>query len=75
MTYKITPGQIESMFDQLPVDDRIELVRRLEKKTWAKRLQQCFKRIDARRKKSKVTNKEIWDEVKKARAEFYARHP
>ena len=74
MTYKIA-SQIESMFDQLPVEERLELVRRLEKKTWAKRLQQCFRRIDAKRKKSKMTRKEIWDEVKKARTEFYARRP
>ena len=74
MTYKVTTSQIENMFDQLPIEDRLDLVRRLEKKTWAKRLQQCFNRIDAKRKKSKMTRKEIWDEVKKARAEFYARH-
>ncbi len=76
MTYKIaldfTPAQIEGLVEQLPMKDKIRLVRKLEKQTWASRFQELFDRVDARRKKSGITSKEVWKEVKQARKEFYA---
>ena len=76
MTYKIsmevTPNQLENLIDQMPITDRIRLARRLEKKPWAKKLRGLFARVDARRKKTKITSREIWNEVKQARKEFYA---
>ena len=76
MTYKvsmtITTDQIENMIDQLPARDRIRLVRKLELKTWPQRLNDLFKSVDNRRKKTGVTNKELLAEVKQARKEFYA---
>ena len=76
MTYKVsvnlTADQIEGMIEQLPMKDKIRLVRKLEKNTWAKRLQDVFDQTNARRKKAKLSSKEIWDEVRKARQEFYA---
>ena len=76
MTYKFSKEfsveQIEGLVNQLPMDKKIRLVRKLEKETWAKRLQNIFDKTDVRRKKSRLSSKEIWDEVRQARREFYA---
>ena len=76
MTYKIsmemTADQIEGLVNQLPIEKKIRLVRKLERQTWARRLNNIFTKADARRKKAKLSSKEIWDEVKEARQKFYA---
>lgn len=78
MTYKVsmnvTADQIEGMIGQLPMKDKIRLVRKLEKQTWAKRLNEIFRNVDRRRKKLNISRKEIHEEIEKARQEFYVRN-
>ena len=77
MTYKISmevsANQLETLVEQLPLNDKIRMVRKLERQTWGKRLDNLFKQVTANRKKAKLSSKEIWDEVKQARQEFYDR--
>ena len=79
MTYKIamevSATQLEALVEQLPISDKIRLVRKLERQTWGKRLNNLFKEVAANRRKNKISSKEIWNEVKQARQKFYGRRP
>ncbi len=65
--------EAKNLIEQMPLEDKIRLVRELERETWAKRLDKILKNIDERRKRYKISNKEISQEIEKARREFYAR--
>ena len=53
------PVDVDSVVKQLPMREKIRLVRYLEQKTWASRLDQLFKRIDQRRGYRTISEKEI----------------
>ena len=55
----------------MPLPDKVRLVKELEKETWVKQINEIINNIDRRRKKLKISKKEIFDEVEKARQEFY----
>jgi hypothetical protein len=68
--------QIENMIQQLTAQDRIALIRRLERKAWKERFGALTAKIDKRRKKYPVTQKQINRLVKAAREDRYeARRP
>ena len=55
----------------MPIKDKIRLIRALERETWFKRIDQILKNIDRRRRKLKISSKEISREIQKARRQFY----
>lgn len=63
--------QIEALLEKLPMEEKIRLARKLEQQTWGKRLEQVFKKIDARRRKSILSNKEIAREIEIVRRQIY----
>lgn len=65
--------EVKNLVDQLPLNDKIQLLRELQKESWAKRLKRIFQNIDARRRKHKLSVKTISQEIEKARRAFYAR--
>ncbi len=65
--------EARELIEQLPLDDKIKLVKELEKETWAKRINNLFKAVDAQRKKHRLSSKAILKETANARKEFYAR--
>lgn len=65
--------EAKDLIEQMPLEDKIKLIKELIKETWAKRIDTIFKNIDGRRKKYKISNKEISQEIEKGRQEFYAR--
>lgn len=73
VTLDLDIKKAKELIKQMPLKDKIKLIRELEKETWAKRINKILKNIDARRKKCKISNKEISQEIEKARREFYAR--
>lgn len=73
VTLDLDTKEVKNLIEQLPLKDKIELIRTLEKETWVKRINTVLKNIDLRRKKCKISNKEISQEIEKARREFYAR--
>lgn len=74
VTLELSPNQVEELIEKLPMEEKIKLVRKLEKETWRKRMDKILKNIDERRKKYKISTKEISQEIEKARQEFYARY-
>ena len=65
--------QIRKAAKRLPMKQRIRLVEELQRDTWQKRFKQMLSRIDARRKKYPISQKEINEVVAEARREYYAK--
>ena len=64
---------IEELVERLPINDKIKLVRKLEKATWAARWDQLLAKIDERVKKNPITDEEIEQVVREVRKERYER--
>lgn len=68
---EFTPTQVEELVEKLSSEDKIRLVRRLERETWGKRIDRLFKKIDRRRKRYPISDKEIREEIEKVRRQIY----
>jgi len=64
--------EIEKVINRLKTQDRISLVQRLEQKTWGERFRSLASKIDKRRKRYPLSQKELLNLVKEARRERYA---
>lgn len=73
VTLDLDIKEAKDLIEQMSLEEKIKLLRALEKETWAKRIDQTLKNIDARRKKYKISTTDISQEIEKARQEFYAR--
>ena len=69
ISLEISPSQVESLVEKLPLENKLHLVRRLEKETFANRIDNVADRMRGRIKSAKVSAKEIdriCEEVKMA---------
>ena len=73
VTLELDVKEAKRLIKQMTLEDKIKLVRELQRETWAKRMDAILKNIDERRKRFKISDKEISKEIEKARQEFYAR--
>lgn len=72
------PIEIDAVLNQLPMKEKIRLVRRLEKETWASQLDEVVNRIRARPAVRRLSLREvdrIVEETRKARSVRAARRP
>lgn len=74
VTLDLDIKEAKDLIEQMTLEDKIKLIRELEKETWVKRINKILNNIDARRKKHKISFKEISQEITEARKEFYAHH-
>lgn len=72
VTIELKPKDVERLVGKLSIEDKIALVRKLEKELWGKRLDIIIRNIKSRSSKAKLSRTEISQEVKKARNKFYA---
>ena len=70
---EINTEEAKNLIRQMPTEEKIKLVRELNKEAWAKRMSKVFESIDKRRKKHPISQKEINKIVEEARQEFYER--
>ncbi len=71
---KVTvPIDIDSVMKQLPIREKLRLVRRLEQETWAVQLDDVVTRIRDRRAVQQLSSKEILRIVEDVRKNRYAR--
>ncbi len=68
---EFTPTQVEELVEKLSVEDKIHLVRKLERETWGKRIDNLFRKIDQRRKRHPISDKEIAQEIEIVRRQIY----
>jgi len=73
MTQVTIPIDIQAVVKQLPLREKIRLVRQLEKDTWAVQLDQIVNRIRARRAVRQLSVGEISRIVEDVRKSRYAR--
>ena len=64
---------IKKVIQKLPARKRTQLIEEIQEELWGKRIDTILKNIDKRRKKHKISDQEISEEIEKARQEFYAR--
>ena len=64
---------LDEIIGQLKTADKIKLVQRLEKETWAARWDRLLSKIDERVKKYPITDEKIDQEVREVRRERYER--
>ncbi|MBU0571018.1 MAG: hypothetical protein KKC50_03125 [Candidatus Omnitrophica bacterium] len=72
VTLEFNNKQIEKIVESLPLKEKIQLVRKLEKETLQARWANILGNIDGRLKKFTVTRKEITREIKAYRKEKHA---
>jgi len=53
------PIDVDAIVDHLPMREKIRLVQRLERETWASRLDWLFNRTNQRRGRRNISEKEI----------------
>lgn len=73
VTIKLDTEQIERIVENLTIEQKLRLVRKLEKETLRQRWDDLLRTIDERRKKYPISQKEINKEIGLARKEFYAK--
>ena len=64
--------QVERMVESLSVEEKLRLVRKLEKETLSLRWREILKDIDARLKKFPVSKQEVAKEIQAYRKERHA---
>ncbi len=69
---ELSPQQAEQLLDQLPVETKIDLVRRWEHVTWPKRFRRLLAQIDRRVRSRPRLARAALKAVGPARRAFYA---
>ncbi|HLD69952.1 MAG TPA: hypothetical protein VJA17_04225 [Candidatus Omnitrophota bacterium] len=69
----ISIPEARRLISRMPIADKIQLFRKLQKETWAKRIDTIRHNIDKRRRRLKISMREISSEIERARRDFYAR--
>ena len=72
ITSDLNHKQLEQIIEDLPMRDKIRLVRKLEKETLSQRWKQILRDIDARLKKFPISPKDILPEIQAYRKNKYA---
>ena len=77
ITFEISPAQVESLAEKLPIENKIRLIRRLEKETSADRLDNLTGKMRRGVRKAGISGKDIdhiCEEVKREYDEKCRRH-
>lgn len=77
ITFEISPAQVESLAEKLPIENKIRLIHRLVKETSADRLDKLTAKMRGRVKKARISSRDIdriCEEVKKEYDEKHRRH-
>lgn len=73
ITLELDTSTVERLVERMPTEAKIRLVRKLERETWGKRIDKLLKRIDQRRKKYPISQKEISEEIEAVRRQIYGK--
>lgn len=73
ITLELSPHQVEKLVEKLPMEEKINLVNKLERETLHERWNKLLRIIDARLKKYPISQKEINREIELARKLHYAK--
>ena len=71
---EIPVEQLKQAIKRLSLKERNKLLKEFREKTPEEQFGQMLKRVNNRRKKAKISMKEITKEIEKARQEYYDRY-
>ena len=71
VTLELDPTQVEELVEKLSIQDKIQLIRKLENETWAQRLDEVVGRIRKRFKQNPISDKEITRICEETRQRIY----
>ena len=71
VTLELKPSVVEELVEKLSIQDKINLVRKLENETWAKRLDEVVSRIRKRFREAPISDKEIRQICEETRQRLY----
>lgn len=71
VTLELNPNEVEKLVEKLSIKDKLRLVRKLEKETWAKRLDEVVSRIRKRFRQAPISDKEIRRICEETRQRLY----
>lgn len=74
ISLEISPHQIESLVERLPIARKLRLVRRLERETSANRLDSVVQRMRSRTKQRGISNREIERICNEVKREYDEKH-
>ena len=74
ISLEISPSQVESLVEKLPFENKLHLVRRLEKETFAGRLDNVTGRMRRRIRSAKISAKEIERICEEVKREYDKRY-
>ena len=73
ITIEIDNKQVEKIVENLPIEEKLRLVYKLEKETLRQRWNDLLNIIDERLKRHPISKQEISKEIERARKEHYAK--
>lgn len=73
ITLELNSHDVKQLVEKLSIQDKIKLVRQLEKETLRQRWDNLLNTIDSRFKKYPLSEEEIGKEIERARKEHYAK--
>lgn len=71
---EISPSQVENLVEKLPLENKLHLIRRLEKETFASRIDNVADKMRGRVRSAKVSAKEINRICEEVKREYDKRH-
>lgn len=77
LTLEISPSQVEELVERLPIKEKLRLVQRLTRETWAMRLDSVVHRMRSSVRKARISAKDIeriCEEVKREYDETHHGH-
>ena len=71
---ELSPSQIEMLVEKLPIEEKIKLVRRLERETWVNMLDITVKKIRRHIKEVKISSQDIDRLCEEVKREYDEKH-
>ncbi len=74
ITLEISPKQVITLVERLPIMEKLRLIRQLEKETWGNKLDSVTQRMRSRIKKEKISVKNIDRICEEVKREYDEKH-
>ena len=74
ISLEISPSQVENLVEKLPLENKLHLVRRLEKETFAGRIDSVVNKMRQRIRSAKISAKDIDRICEEVKREYDEKH-
>lgn len=74
ISIEISPSQVENLVERLPLERKLRLVRRLQRETWANRLDEVTQRMRGCIRRARISAKDIDRICEEVKREYDEKH-